>query len=34
MDAFARMNASTTSPEKFFAPDDVGAVMAGARVGG
>jgi len=30
MDAFVRMNAGTTSPAEFFAPDNVRAIMASA----
>ena len=30
MDAFARMNAGTTSPAEFFAPESVNAIMAAA----
>ena len=33
MDAFVRMNAGTMSPAEFFAPEHVGAMTAGARVG-
>ena len=33
MDAFVRMNAGTMSPAEFFAPDHVGAMMAGTRAG-
>jgi 2-polyprenyl-6-methoxyphenol hydroxylase-like FAD-dependent oxidoreductase len=32
MDAFARMNAGTISPAAFFAPESVGAMLAGTRV--
>jgi hypothetical protein len=30
MDAFAQMNAGTISPAQFFAPDHLGAILAGA----
>ena len=33
MDAFVRMNAGTMSPAEFFAPEHVGAMIAGTRVG-
>jgi 2-polyprenyl-6-methoxyphenol hydroxylase-like FAD-dependent oxidoreductase len=32
MDAFVRMNAGTISPAEFFAPENVGAMMAGRSV--
>jgi len=32
-DGFAQMNAGTISPAQFFAPDNIGRVMAGARAG-
>jgi flavin-dependent dehydrogenase len=31
MDQFARMNAGTLSPAQFFAPENIGAMMAGAQ---
>jgi len=34
MDGFVRMNAGTISPAEFFAPDNVGAIMAAAQVAG
>jgi hypothetical protein len=30
MDDFARMNAGTISPEQFFSPENIGAILAGA----
>jgi hypothetical protein len=31
MDDFARVNAGTISPAQFFAPDNIGAIMATAQ---